>query len=165
MAGGRNSAKKLKTVDRQSRAVELRKNGLTFRAIGEAIAEEYNLPNYNQSRAFEDVDKAMKYSLKEMALSCAEQRELENQRYDDLLLGLWPRVQQGEVKAIAEATKIIQGRCKMLGLDAPIEIKVGQAVADHLESFLESIRPHLPSEIYTQVLDAIAASQSVVTGS
>ena len=49
----------------------------------------------------------------------AEHRALEMQRLDRLQMGLWDRAVDGDVQAALAILKIIEQRCRLLGLEQP----------------------------------------------
>jgi hypothetical protein len=56
--------------------------------------------------------------LREKTKADAEEvRELELQRCDEMILGLWPHVRRGDAKAVFAAVRVQERRAKLLGLD------------------------------------------------
>ncbi len=104
------SEKRLSELDKQRRALELRKAGLGFEAIASRLG--YRGP----SGAYYAVASAMRRTLQEPA---DELRALELARLDDLLAGLWLDARQGNVAKIDRVLRIMERRATLLGLDAP----------------------------------------------
>ena len=51
-------------------------------------------------------------------------RAYELTRLDNLFKSLQPKIEEGDVNAVNSAVRVIERRCKMLGIDAPQEIKI-----------------------------------------
>ncbi|PJK03307.1 hypothetical protein CO612_09145 [Lysobacteraceae bacterium NML71-0210] len=95
----------------------LRKDGLTFAEIAEALA--YNSPQ----AAHDAVKRALDRVVREPALDLLA---LESERLDGLWKATYPAAKEGDTKAIAACLRIMERRAKLLGLDAPerVEAKV-----------------------------------------
>lgn len=117
------SERRIEAVERQRKAVELRKAGMSY----EAIADE--LGYAGKSGAYKAVSSALTRTLQEPA---DELRALELARLDDMLKGLWVNARKGNVYAIDRVLKIMQRRAELLGLDAPKTVKVVQEEAKRL---------------------------------
>lgn len=100
----------LSAVERQRKALELRKQGKTYAVI--AVELGYR----NTSGAHTAVKSALHKTLSEPA---EELRLLEAERLDMLLAAVWPSATNGEPKAVENALRIMERRAKLLGLDAP----------------------------------------------
>jgi hypothetical protein len=106
------SERRIEAVERQRKAVELRKAGMSY----EAIADE--LGYAGKSGAYKAVHTALTRTLQEPA---DELRALEAARLDDLWRGIWLDARKGNVAKIDRALKIMARRAALLGLDAPIK--------------------------------------------
>jgi len=111
----KTSEKRIAAVERQGRALELRKAGLGYAAIARQLG--YAGP----SGAHKAIMGALRAVTREPA---RELVDLELARLDDLLLGLWADARKGNVAKIDRVLKIMARRAALLGLDAP------QRVAD-----------------------------------
>ncbi|MDA1088655.1 MAG: sigma factor-like helix-turn-helix DNA-binding protein [Verrucomicrobia bacterium] len=101
-----------KKAVRQATALELRIQGLSYRAI----ATECGV---NMSTAYSDVQHALGL-LDDVRREKAEQyRALELLRLDAMTLSLSAKIDLGDTKAILVAVKIMERRAKLLGLDNP----------------------------------------------
>lgn len=99
---------KISAAERQRQALELRKAGLSYDLIARRL-------NYrSRSGAYKAVQTALKKMLREPA---DELRQLELERLDAMLLGLWPQAQRGNQGAVDRVLKIMERRAKLLGLD------------------------------------------------
>jgi hypothetical protein len=100
--------RRLSALDRQRSALELRKAGATFEAIARQLGYA------SGSGAQKAVRAALKITLRAPA---AELRDLECERLDALLLGLWQRAAAGDEKTARVAIQISKRRSELLGLD------------------------------------------------
>lgn len=114
-------ANKLASHDRKLQALELRKAGVSFQAIADALGYR------SASGAFAAVKAALNATLREPA---SELRELELARLDALLLPFWRRAQGGDDKAVDRCLRIMERRARLLGLDAPTNTKVELSLED-----------------------------------
>lgn len=96
--------------ERAVKAVELRKNGLTFRSIAEQVG--YNSPQ----AAYDAVKRLLRETLREPA---DELRTLELERLDAMWQAHYLAAQAGDVQAIGACMKLMERRARLLGLDAP----------------------------------------------
>jgi hypothetical protein len=98
-------------IDRQLRALELRKAGATYDMIAGALGYAH------RSGAAQAVQAALKAVVREPA---EEVRTLELERLDAMLMALWPAVRNGNFGASAQALRIMERRAKLLGLDRTV---------------------------------------------
>jgi hypothetical protein len=52
-------------------------------------------------------------------------RRVETERLDTAQAAVWPKVQRGDLGAIREFVRISERRCRLLGLDMPVQVAVG----------------------------------------
>src|SRR5262245_39333378 len=97
-------------VERQRRAVELRCAGATYDEIASALGYS------NRKSAWKAVDAALKKTLKEPT---DQLRQFERSRLDQMQKAIWPKVLQGEPRAIEVALRISERRARLEGLDCP----------------------------------------------
>ena len=144
--GGRKGPAKggqeARSAERRAKALDLRKAGLSYRAIAAHGREHGWAPRaYGEAQAYRDV----RHELDRLAEQCADTaesvRELELARLDRLLLALDGRVRSGDPQAVNTAIRISESRRRLLGVDAPekqeIEHKGGVVV-------------HLPEQYETE---------------
>lgn len=151
--------KAITIAERRAKAMQLRKTGATLEAVAAVIAKDFGNPKYDRNQAFKDIDA----SLRELNESCShnaeEYRRQELERLEDYLFRLQPAIKEGKEKAIATAVQISDRRCKLLGLDAPIQMMVQQQAESQIDaelrSFLTSIQGLLSPEAYREVMDAV----------
>lgn len=144
MAESMTSEKRLVELDKQRRALELRKAGLGFEAIARRLG--YRGP----SGAYYAVKTAMLRTLREPA---DELRQLEVARLDDLLAGLWLEARQGNVAKVDRVLRIMERRAILLGLDAPKAFKDVTDKRAEAEAIAAEIgKPELVEQIHQDLL-------------
>lgn len=113
-------------LQRQLQALELRKQGLTYRDIGDKLSISYQ-------QAHNDVNAELK-RLATLTLESAEGlRQLELERLDMLIKGLEPMARVGNPGAVTAYLRVMERRAKLLGLDAPVRQEVTGADGGALE--------------------------------
>lgn len=100
----------VKASDKQLTALRLRKAGVSYLDIAQQLGYR------GASGAHAAVKSALKRTLQEPA---DELRNLELERLDAMLMGIWQQCQNGNQGAIDRALRIMERRAKLLGLDAP----------------------------------------------
>lgn len=100
----------LSAVEKQCKALELRKQGKSYIEIATAVGYR------KASGAHAAVKSALHKTLTEPA---DELRVLEAERLDALLAAVWEKAKNGDPKAVDNALRIMERRAKLLGLDAP----------------------------------------------
>lgn len=113
--------------ERQRRAVELRLAGAGYEQIAQQVG--YRGP----SGAHQAVQRGLEKLLHE---SPPEVRQLELERLDALLLGLWPKARRGDSAAVDRVLKVMERRSVYLELAKPTqEPQPEQAPATPLDEF------------------------------
>jgi hypothetical protein len=122
--------RRIETADRQLRALQLRRSGVTYDEIARAVGFA------NRSGAYKAVNRVLRERLHEEATAL---RLLEAERLDRLQLAAWGAATANppDLEATRTIIRIMQRRAKLLGLDAPAEVKtevlfrtMAQRVAD-----------------------------------
>ncbi len=119
MAGGKASPEKARLVERRQKAFALRKAGATFRAIALQVALEFQQPKYNEALASRDVAHVMTYLITLSMADAEEFRQMELERLDVAQIAIARQVQAGDLFAIDRWIRLIETRCKILGLYLP----------------------------------------------
>ena len=127
--GKKSAIRAIAKLERTELALNYRRSGLSYRAIAAKIAEELGLPKYSPQAAHRDVTERLTELNRSLCHSAEELRALELERLDVLLNALDPAIGLGDTKSIAQAVRISERRSKLLGLDAPIEVRL-QAQAE-----------------------------------
>lgn len=107
----KHSLRRLESVERQLKATQYRRSGLTYSQI--AAVMNLNSPQ----AAWYCVNAAMARTLsepKELA------RRLDLGRLDSLFATVFARASRGDSAAITAAISIMVGRAKLLGVDSPV---------------------------------------------
>ena len=156
----RAAAKKIALTERQQTALSLRKSGASFRAIAAHIALLPGNEKYSEGRAHADITACLKALNEKTSLDTEAYRSLELERLDTAQLAIAKKVQSGDLGSIDRWLRISERRSALLGLDAPVRLKIEQGVEAELSAFLNSLESVLPSEIYQQVLTAIATVET-----
>lgn len=107
-----SAAEKAKIITRQIEALELRRRGLSYRAIGERLGVSY-------MQAHRDVNDELKRLAAERDTDLIAEREIDLVRIDHILdrLDVW--VKAGNPQSITAYLRAMERRAKLLGLDAP----------------------------------------------
>lgn len=159
MAIKRTRPKAITIAERRSKAMQLRKTGATLEAVAAVISKEFDNPKYDRARAFADIDESLRELNETCSHSAEEYRRQQLERLEEWLFRLQPEIEKGSAKAIATAIQISDRQCKLLGLDAPIQLMVQQQaesqIDEELRSFLTSIQSLLSANAYREVMNAM----------
>lgn len=109
------TANQLLAQERRRKALELRKGGATYEAIAQAVG--YKDP----SGARKAVASAMDKITQEPA---TELKVLQVERYNHMLLTLWPKVQAGDERSIQTALGVMDRLERIMGIDASSGVTV-----------------------------------------
>lgn len=109
---GQTATTAIERAERRSRAVDLRREGLTLREV----ANELGVSVYT---AWNDIQTAVRDIPKEEADLLRQQ---EADRLDALQHAIWEKAIAGDLHAIDRVLKIIERRCRLMGLDSPARI-------------------------------------------
>lgn len=150
MARGK-PAEKGKILDRQNQALDLRKQGFSYRAIGSKLG-------MSQMQAFRDIQDELK-RLAMLNLNAADElRQLELERLDRVIESMDHWMQAGNTQAAITILKAMDTRAKLLGLYAPEKIReitwqdeIIQLLRDKKitrDDVLSEIEPDLAEELF-----------------
>jgi len=103
-------------AERRVRAFGLRKAGASYRQIAQQLAVSLNT-------AWADVNAELLDYRDQVRADVVEVRELELQRCDEMILGLWPAVRRGDPRSVIAAIRVADRRAKLLGIDAPTQLQ------------------------------------------
>jgi hypothetical protein len=117
----RNRKQLQESADREIQAISLRRQGLTYAEIAQQVGYSDHVG------AMRAVKRGMQKALQEPA---DELREIEASRLDLAQAKIWPKVEQGDTKAVMTLIRIMERRAKLLGLDAPTVIQQDVTVFD-----------------------------------
>lgn len=151
-----SSPEKLLISSRRNRVVQMRVEGKTLEAIAEVVSEEYGLPRYNKSRAYEDFTAALSKNNRLSLTEISAYRKLEEMRLDYLWTKLKPALEGGHPQAIDSGVKLCRAKSQLLGLDANKEAVIENSVEAELNSFLDQLKMSMDEPTYTKILQVIA---------
>lgn len=100
------------TIESTRRALELRRNGASYRDIADKLQVSVATAHRYVQRELADVPAADRTQL----------RDLEAARLDALQALAWPQAKDGDLAAIRECRAISESRRKLFGLDAPQQV-------------------------------------------
>lgn len=126
----------------------LRKKGGTYLEIANAAVSRFgrdNLPKgWDERYAYKDVSRELEKMRNELAEHVEAVRELELQRLDDLLKGLWDRATGKDIDypAIDRVLKIMERRARLTGLDAAQQMDLQSGGEPIVMKFSGNIDPN-----------------------
>ncbi len=96
----------------RAEALELRRAGHTYAAIGEQLG-------LSKTMAFKLVRQGMEEGRIAIGEAADQLRAEELSRLDGMLSAVWPKAAKGDLAAVDRVLKIGERRARLLGLDAP----------------------------------------------
>lgn len=106
----------IEAAERRLKALELRRAGLSYRAIAEQLGCDPSAAYRHVATELQDTREACKEAANEL-------RELELSRLDLYLRALMPKILAGDTKAVMAALGIGKRRAELTGLDAPVKVE------------------------------------------
>lgn len=128
-------AQRAATADRRGKAVAMRLAGLDFQTIADRLGYA------DRAAAHKDITRALEANVAEMHRNADVLRQEELDRLNRLQAGLWPTAAAGDPKAVTAVLGIIDRRCKLLGLDAPIRHEV--VTLDAIDNAIQQLSAEL----------------------
>jgi hypothetical protein len=113
-----SKAQQSQTANRRARLVQLKLAGVDYESIARQLG--YSSP----ADARKDLTRAFDASARRLDHDTQELRALELARLDRLQAATWTSALAGDVKAVETSLRIIDRRCRLLGLDAPTKHEV-----------------------------------------
>lgn len=144
MPPSRHSYVRFRHLDKVKRAVELRKEGKSFRLIGEAMGIS---TRYARDLVAEGFDRISA----EVADLAQEVRAKNLKRLEDLLVAVWDDAMEGEPKAVDSAVKILAAQNRLTGADAPTKIDAGGSELNPAEVYARARQLGLIKEEPVQI--------------
>ncbi|MGL5924647.1 hypothetical protein [Chroococcidiopsis sp.] len=114
--------KKEDTASRRLQAMELRKAGKNYRAIGKELG-------ISEAQAHRDVATVVKSITKLSTETALEHQALELERLEMAMAAIAPQVQKGYLQAIDRWLRLCESRRKLLGIDAPAKQEINSNTA------------------------------------
>lgn len=119
MAATNDSASALvEAREREVQALELRKEGASYRTIGRTLG-------ISTTTAFNAVMRVLNRFAAQSAEHTRELRQLEVERLDVAMLKVMPKVRLGDLPAVDRLIRLVDARARLLGLYAPAQLEVG----------------------------------------
>lgn len=109
-----SKAQRAQTAQRRTQAVQLRLAGMDFERIAAQLGYA------SRGAAYTDITRALEGSLAELKHGADVLRHEELLRLNRLQAGLWSAAVGGDTRSAETVLKIIDRRCRLLGLDAPV---------------------------------------------
>lgn len=105
----------IETRENRLRALELRKQGLPYRKIGEVMGCRAGTAHQWVMWAFRELIESVNEAAEDV-------RKMELDRLDSMQAALWNDCEAGDKPAIAATLRIMERRSKLLGLDSPQQV-------------------------------------------
>lgn len=134
----RKQAKIAEKRERQRKAIELRKAGMTYSQIGETLQCDTSTAHRLVKSALDEAIDDDVDDLKRMHMA----------RYDTMLMVTWPGVQGGDGASIDRALRVMDRQAALHGLNAPKELTINGRqehvleLGGDLEDYRESLRAY-----------------------
>jgi hypothetical protein len=109
-------AQRTAIADRRTKLLQMRLAGVDFTTIADRL--DYSSP----AAARKDFTRTMRETLDLEQETANELREVELQRLDRLQAAAWAEAARGELKAIETVLRVIDRRCRILGLYAAVQV-------------------------------------------
>lgn len=147
-----SKAKRAEVAQRRAKAVAMRIAGMDYETIAQRLGY------YNRGAAYNDITAALEANVAEQNRNADVLRQEELQRLDRLQAGVWAAAAAGDTRAVDTALKIIDRRCKLLGLDAPVRHEV--VTLDAVDAEIKRLTAELGR---TETGEAAAAASTSAT--
>lgn len=109
-------------AERRAKAVQLRMAGATAEEIAVSLQYGGRTDKSRRDAVHMDLKRAFEAANRNRDESVEQYRALELDRLDRLQRGSWQAAVGGDPKAVASVLAILDRRCKLLGLDAPVKV-------------------------------------------
>jgi len=108
--------------EKQEKALKLRIEGNSYRAIAKKMG-------CSRTQAHTYVVEALKESTSRIAKNADDLRDLELERLDTLIKGLYPKAKKGDPQAVDKILKVMDQRQKLTGIQAAPQV-LGEIIAE-----------------------------------
>ncbi|WP_155293515.1 hypothetical protein [Rhodococcoides fascians] len=129
MARSKTSPAAIERAQRQEQALQLRLAGATIRAIAGQMKISKSTAQRYVAEAIEEIKREPAQQVVDMEL----------QRLDAMLLGIWKDARSGDLKAIGAALKIMERRAKYQNLDQAVAPDTDAEARDALDGLHNAI--------------------------
>lgn len=124
----------INTRERRRVVLELRIGGATHREIRDALLDEFGpdrLPKgYDELYVAKDIIRELERWDADLRESAEQIRTMELERLDRLWFKAYEMAEEGDLTAIDRCLKIMARRAKLLGIDSPTKISLGDEELD-----------------------------------
>lgn len=124
--------KEIAQVERRSKAIALRLAGVDYDSIAKQLGYS------SRGAAYNEIENALAKQVEANSRVLEELREIELMRLDRLQAAAWRQALDGDFRAIEVCLKLIDRRCKLLGLDAPERVEV--ITVDWLDAAIRDVQ-------------------------
>jgi hypothetical protein len=115
---GATKAQRAATAQRRTQAIALRLAGVDYQSIADQLGYA------SRGAACTDIQRALEQALVEQARDAEVLRQQELLRLDRIQAGVWKNALAGDPRSAEVALKVVDRRCKLLGLDAPARLEL-----------------------------------------
>ncbi len=158
MAGGARSAVTISKAQRTKQFMSLRTQGLSIRAIADAwLMQTGN--KISKSTVQNDIAAELRTLAEQTRGEAEYYRELELARLDMAMSAIAKKVSQGHIAAVGQWIRISESRCKLLGLNEPVQLRIQQGLESELNSLLEFLEGSVSREAYAEFMAAVSVLQ------
>jgi hypothetical protein len=112
------AAHQVPVVERRRAAVQLKIAGKTWQEIADQLGYD------SKGGACKDVRRALQKAVAELSIPLEEYRQLTLDRLEAMLDALWPKITEGDARAIETGLRIVDREADLLGLKAPTRMEV-----------------------------------------
>jgi hypothetical protein len=146
------TSQELQAVDKQAQALRLRLAGISYADIAQQVGYK------SASGALQAVKSALKKTLREPA---NELRTVELARLDEAQSAIWAKVLNGNERAIETFLRISRRRSELLGLNAPVDLKVSGSIEHNVTvENIDEIRAQRWAQVQGKLLTLPEASDT-----
>jgi hypothetical protein len=150
-ATNKTSAATTRKLDRQFKALELRRMGKGYVEISSALG-------IGKSQAHRLVQAGLQDARAQVDAEANELKAEEISRLDAMLAGLWPDARKGHHSAVDRVLKIMERRARLLGLDAPQRMALGGHNGGPLQVRHDGLDLSTLTDAELDTIEAIAAA-------
>jgi hypothetical protein len=159
MGSRHNKSNAAKVATEQAFIFEAKLAGHSVRAISTLASQHFGY-YISKSTVQNRIDAEVNQTVQPLA---DDLRKVEVARLDKYLAALEPDIATGDPKAINAALRVSERRCKLLGIDAPVQVEVTHSVQSSVDAELEALAaelglhdPTLPSAVTSTVIGETA---------
>jgi hypothetical protein len=155
---------RLRIEERRRKVVQLRLAGVKSEEIVRQLADYYG-PDADSALARVDWQRAREASKRLTDESVEELRDIQSDRLERLLVGVWTKALKGDIKAVDSAARLIERICKLRGLDPPTQVQLSARIEMESTAVAEAVIAAIDSLGFTPEvrMKALEAAQVRLT--